>query len=81
MIQHSNTNDELTIELSSVEAETAKLEVFDLNGNLLGSMDYQVGSGSNTLRFNLSNLNSGTYMYMLTIDNKFKNTDKFIIAR
>lgn len=64
-------NPETTISFSVQRAQHVKLEVFDIQGRVVQTLvDSRISAGEHRIRFNGSNLSSGTYLYRLFAGNE-----------
>ncbi len=60
---------------------TTEINIFDFNGNRVGTNKSNLTIGVNNFSINISGLSSGTYLYSISIDGRALNTGKFIIVR
>ncbi|GAB5407871.1 MAG: hypothetical protein BalsKO_02360 [Balneolaceae bacterium] len=64
-------NPETTISFTLQNAQDVKLEVYDIQGRIVQTLvEGKRSAGSHTIRFNASNLSSGTYLYRLFAGSK-----------
>ncbi|HCD51200.1 MAG TPA: T9SS C-terminal target domain-containing protein, partial [Balneolaceae bacterium] len=62
-------NPETTIRFTLSEPQAVSLKVYDTNGRLIKILaDKKMRAGEHSLRFNATDLPSGTYLYNLTTD-------------
>jgi PKD repeat protein len=59
-------NDNLTIEIGMNEGAKATIVIFDLSGNVIVSETQHLGSGSNTLTYDVANWSNGIYFVRIT---------------
>ncbi len=74
-------NDELNVELHTIGADNVEINIYDLNGTIVGKQRYDVHRGINNLVFDTSKLISGTYLFTVTIDGRVTPAEKLVIVR
>ncbi len=68
-----------TLDYALTDASNVTLQVYDMNGRLLSSLDKgRQSSGQHSLQMNVQNMKSGVYMIRI-ITNKSTNTAKLIV--
>lgn len=73
--------DYLNINFPSEKAFVATLSIYDLSGKIIYKYTQNLNVGSNTLKVNVSTLNTGTYLIGITDDSNSIKTQKFLVSR
>ncbi len=73
--------DYLNIDFSSEKSFVATLSVYDLSGKLVLKSSQNINMGKNTLKVNISTLNSGTYLIVVNDNLTSIKKQKFIVSR
>lgn len=73
-------NPETTISFTLQSPQKVKLEVYDIQGRMVQNLvEGTKSSGSHTIRFNASNLSSGTYLYRLFVGEEVQTKSMTLI--
>ena len=72
------TSDKLFVDISDIDTQEkqTRIKLFDMHGRIC--LNRIIRGEGNLLMIDLSSLNSGTYSYQITSDNKVLVCDKFI---
>ncbi len=73
--------DELNVEVHTAGAETAIITIYDINGIVAKEREFDIHRGMNYLTLSTSDLITGTYLYIITIDGRTSPVEKLIIVR
>ncbi len=76
-----HAEDKLSISYSSKEASHIEIIIYDEVGNTIDSKDFSFTSGFNSFIIDTKNYISGTYYYVILLDNKLLKSNQFIIVR
>ena len=66
------------IQFSTTDQQTYSLDVYNLLGMKVATLDRGMNSGNHTVRYNISNLPSGLYLLKLSVDGKV-TTQKLVV--
>ena len=66
------------IQFNTKEQQTYSLDVYNLLGMKVATLERGTNSGNHTVRYNISNLPSGLYMLKLSVDGKV-TTQKLVV--
>jgi hypothetical protein len=73
-------NDIGWLTFNASEKANVEMDIFNLNGQKLRSLTYQINEGENRIQLNVYDLSEGTYIIQLRKDTKV-STNKFVIIR
>jgi hypothetical protein len=74
-------NDNINVKFYSDDNSNVDMIVYDAAGNTLDSKDLIFGKGKQHITIDTRNYISGTYYYVVIIDNKVIKSDNFVIVR
>lgn len=73
-------NPETTISFTLQNSQQVKLEVYDIQGKVVSTLvDEKRATGNHNIRFNASNLSSGTYLYRLFVGSQVQTKTMTLI--
>ncbi len=74
-------NENIVFEIQSQTTSDVDIKIYDLLGSLIFTKTIRTSTRLSEHRFDLSKLQTGTYVYSVTIDNKLIKSDKFIYLK
>ncbi|MBS3999298.1 MAG: T9SS type A sorting domain-containing protein, partial [Desulfobulbaceae bacterium] len=74
-------DENLVFEIQSLSSANADIRIYDLLGNLIITKAINISSSRGVHKVDISKLQTGTYVYSVTIDNKLIKSDKFMYLK
>lgn len=67
--------------IDETNAKKIKINIYDITGNLLASKTDNLTKGMNGFDFDISNYQTGSYVYNIVADGIQVKSDKFILVK